>query len=338
MSIIGAKRAKGNTALEKFKKALTAALPYTLAALVTAALFTVIYAGNELSPFGGKSPFIIDLNGQYIDFFSYLRSMAQENNSIFYSFSKTLGGDTISLFAYYLMSPFNFVFLLFPQEDFGTAFYLLLMLKLTACSVTALAFFRNFEGAKTYSWGFAVAYAFISYNITFYYNVMWLDGVVLLPLVALGLIRFVRGKRPLLYIFSLAASLIVNFYIGYMLCIFSVLFFLYLIFSKNTEKKVRKTLVFLSSSLMSGALCAFWLFPLVFSLEGGKFAPRAATMKASFDFYLLNAKFFTGAHDYNQSVIGVPAVFCGIFTVFAVLLYFFDIRILSKKKKKKENL
>ena len=67
-------------------------------------------------PFGTKTILTSDLENQYVQFFSYLREIYKGNHSIFYTFSKTFGGEMLSLYAYYLMSPLNII-LLFSEPN-----------------------------------------------------------------------------------------------------------------------------------------------------------------------------------------------------------------------------
>ena len=106
-------------------------------------------------------------------------------------------------------------------------------------------------------------------------HIMWLDGVILLPIVALGIHRIIDKKRPLCYIISLFFALVTNYYIGYMLCIFTVLYFLYCVLrSLPTESKLKyfwnKARTYIVSSLIAGGLSAVVLLPTFMALSGGK--------------------------------------------------------------------
>mgnify|MGYP002627251691 CR=1 FL=1 len=53
-----------------------------------------------------------DMHAQYYPLFNYLKGVFDGNNSIFYSFSKGLGGTMFGTIFYYLSSPLN-LFLFF---------------------------------------------------------------------------------------------------------------------------------------------------------------------------------------------------------------------------------
>ena len=78
-------------------------------------VMVVIYATMGVYPFGNSTLLTVDLGQQYVDFFSYYRTtLLSDPSAIFFSFTKSFGGEMLGLWAYYLMSPFNFIFLLFP--------------------------------------------------------------------------------------------------------------------------------------------------------------------------------------------------------------------------------
>lgn len=69
-------------------------------------------------------------------------------------------------------------------------------------------------------------YALCAYNIVYSHNLMWLDGVILLPIITLGIEILFKKERPWIYLISLTVGILANYYIGYMLCLFSLLYFI----------------------------------------------------------------------------------------------------------------
>ena len=58
-----------------------------------------------------KDFFISDLQGQYSNFFYYLKDVMNGDASPFYSFYQQLGGSMLGTLIYYLSSPFNLLLL-----------------------------------------------------------------------------------------------------------------------------------------------------------------------------------------------------------------------------------
>lgn len=96
----------------------------------------IILSITGIWPFGTKTILTSDLENQYVQFFSYLREIYKGNHSIFYTFSKTFGGEMLSLYAYYLMSPLNIILLFFRIEWLPQAIELLILIKISLCSLT----------------------------------------------------------------------------------------------------------------------------------------------------------------------------------------------------------
>ena len=138
----------------------------------------------------------VDLGQQYIDFFSQFKdTLLNHPTKFFYSFEKGFGGEMVGLWAYYLMSPFNLILLFFNEGNFDIAVTLLTYLKLLSASLTFMLFSRHVYKLETpISISFSLAYALMSYVIVYLLNIMWLDGLVFLPLIALGLHTIVEKR------------------------------------------------------------------------------------------------------------------------------------------------
>lgn len=313
------------------------ALPYFVAVLTPMVIMAGVWAFEGIYPFGEKSLLTIDLNTQYVNFFSWFRSVFKNGGDIFYSFSKTLGGDMIGLTAYYLMSPFNLILLLFSTSRLPEAVEIITLLKIGCCGLTMYLLINSRHKSRM-SLLFSNAYALMSYNMVYQQNIMWLDGVLLLPLVLLGIGRIIQKKSSLLYMAALVMAILTNYYIGYMICIFSVLYFLYESLTGNGAFKIRNWLGisarFSVASLFSGGLCAVLLLPVLKSLEGGKavFSLSALNLSTCFHWSDFLLKLFPGSMDYEQIKYGLPNVFCGTIILLLAVFFFLGSTIQIKKK------
>ncbi len=237
------------------------------------ALTLLVYALRGIAPFGDNTLAFSDAGSQYLSFWVYFRDAFLGKQDFLYALEKTLGGNIAGLYAYYGASPFELLFLLFPKEQAPLAMHLVVLLKLSCCGLTMAIYFRHSGGLNARSLLLTAAYSLCGYNVCYFWSAMWLDGVILLPLIALGLRRLFEGKSSWLYLFSLAAAILFNYYIGYMLCLFSVLYALFLLWNNWPGLKGmlwRRMGTFALSSLAAGGLPAFLLVPAVLSLQGGK--------------------------------------------------------------------
>ncbi len=242
-------------------------------------MWLLVCALRGIAPFGNHILLFSDSYTQYICFWAYFRDLLLGKQDLFYALEKTVGGNVMGLFAYYGASPFNLLYLLAPVEKLPLVFHLIVLLKLSCCSLTLGLYFKNTGGLYARDLLLTAAYAFCAYTVSYFWSAMWLDAVILLPLVALGLRRIFSGGRVWLYLWSLAGSIVCNYYTGYMLCLFSVLYALVLAFNRaESWKKLpwRETGAFTLASLAAGGLSAGILLPALLSMEGGKAKPFGA--------------------------------------------------------------
>lgn len=215
--------------------------PNTNAYVIMAGVLSFIgiilaYITMNMFPFGDHTVLIIDMHHQYVTFFTLLRDKLLGFENLLYSDSLGLGAGFIPLWAYYLASPFNLITLLFPRDMITEALLVITVLKITSAGVTFSLFARHKFKRNDFSIVIGgVAFSMMSFFIGHSWNLMWLDPIILLPLIALGLEKLLKEGKPALYCITLAMALICNYYTGYMVCIFMVIyFFAFIISEKNT--------------------------------------------------------------------------------------------------------
>ncbi len=300
-------------------------LPILLASfLLPACVLTAALALTGVTPFGSRSLGVQDMSNQYLAFLASLRDMLSGRASFLYLPSMALGGSMTGVTAYYLISPLNLICCLFPREKLLTAVTVVYILRTGLCGVTMALYVGQRRG---WSWRLtipALGYALMGYMSAYSINYQWHDCIILLPIVALGAARVAEGRRPWTYILSLAGALALNFYIGYILCIFSVLFFLYELLCGETPRRGRALLTFCLGSLAAGGLAAAVLIPAFLSLQGGKAALELEGLSFTVKFHLprLLAKLFPGAFNFDElNPDGLPNIFTGTATAALAVLY-----------------
>ena len=90
---------------------------YIASALIPLGVFVAALLALGAVPFGNETVIISDAKYQYIDFAVQWRSVLTGENDLFYTLSKTMGGNMLSLAAYYLLSPLNLIFLFATAEN-----------------------------------------------------------------------------------------------------------------------------------------------------------------------------------------------------------------------------
>lgn len=329
---ICARRDKTMTPSQKTKNRLCTAAAF----LIPLAVMLVTYGIIGIYPFGDKSLLSIDMNGQYISFFSYYKGVFSGENSLFYSFSKTMGGNLAGFSAYYLLSPFNLILLFFDVSRLTEAVLLITLLKIGFCGLTMFLFLRRRQAGFS-ALIFSTSFALMSYNLVYQQNIMWLDGVILLPLICMGIDLLVSEKKISLYCVSLLAAVAINYYIGFMLCIFSVIYFAFTLLTSQTatfKAAASRFGLFALASVLAGGMSAVVLLPALRSLAGGKagFNPEQFSFSSNFTNARFLSKFCTGAFDIDQISFGLPNIFFGSAILFLSVYFFFTPKIRRKEK------
>lgn len=314
---------------------------YLLSFIIPIIILFLVYMLIGIYPAGDKSILFRDLDGQYISYFSELRNTILGNGSFAYSFSKEIGGGMVGLEAYYLMSPLNILLILFPKSMITEAVIIIILLKIGFCGLTFFIFLKNsFRNFGYYTLIFTTAYALMSYNIVYQTNIMWLDGVAMLPLVIIGIENIIYKNKSLMYIITLALSIIFNFYIGFIICIFSLIYFLYKVFIHLNKNKLKfkdffcKFLRFSFSSVISALLSSVVIVPTIYALMGGKAKFEFFTMpfRVNYNFFDIVSRFYISGLGDRDILKGLPNIYCGIFIALLAVLYLFNKNISKFEK------
>ncbi|MBO5789375.1 MAG: YfhO family protein [Clostridia bacterium] len=328
------------------------ALLYFWCFTIPALIMTFLHACIGVYPFGKMSVLTLDLNAQYVFFFEALRDWVWGEGSILYSFSRSLGGEFLGIYAYYLASPLSYIVALFPKANITEALYCMFVIKCGLCGLTFSIFLRRKDHTSP-AWTllFSAMYALIGYATIMQHNTMWIDNMILLPLIVLGLYELICHRKYKLYTISLALAILSNFYIGYMTCIFVALYSVFLYLSLSPEKRnpkrerlhlpraIARVGVF---SLIAVAISALMILPAYYALTFGKtdFTNPNFVFKNRFPLLDLLKQFLFASYDtvrpdaYETIGIyeGMPIVYCGVLTLLLVPFYFICPRIRIRER------
>ena len=220
-----------------------------------------IAIAEKIQPFGSESFLIVDALHQYLPFFADYQEKLKSMDSIFYSFHAGLGYNFLGLWAYYLASPLNLVIALVSKSMLTMILSHLYVLKIALCCFTAAFYFRKRRGKDEISIvAFGMAYGLCSYMVGYSWNIMWMEVMMMLPLILYGIDKLMKEHDGRLYCFALFISLWCNFYMSYMTCLFLILWYL-LYPHKNVKEFFTNGFRFAGYSLLSGAMAAVVLLP-----------------------------------------------------------------------------
>ena len=188
----------------------------------------LLFAIRGIYPFGGISNMAEDMEIQYADLFAWYRRVLMGQAGPEYSFSMSIGMPTAAVLGYYLLSPVNLLALFFTPERMQLCFFVISAVKLGLCGLFFSIYARGrFQAGALPAVAMSLAYAFGQYTVGQMTNILWLDGVYMLPLVLLGIWRWVEKRWGGLLLASMALSIVFNWYTVYMNGLFAVIYYLF---------------------------------------------------------------------------------------------------------------
>lgn len=328
-------------------------LLYAFSALLPMAIMLVVWAFMGTFPFGDKSLMAVDFGQQYISFFGLLKNavLSGDLSSLSYSFTKSLGGDMIGVLGYYLMSPFNIIYILMPLKYFGFAVFLTIWLRYGAIGMAfAFLLIKRYKGLESRKWLvplFATAYALSGMLVSYQMNVIFYDAMIMLPIVIVYLEELLDGGAPYRYAFALGLTVLLQFYMGYMISIFIALYTCYyvsprLMVEGDWKKKIRNvSLPILQAviySIIGIALASVILLPVFFNLiESKGQVGGGMTFSLAFQINPLDifAKLVVGGFDNTSGWSAgpnLPNIYIGAVGLLGFVSYFLSKKVVTVKK------
>lgn len=325
-----------------------------------ASLFIIllVYFCYEIIPFGDGIIYRMDLYHQYGPLFSELYDRLTSSESLLYSWNTGLGSSFLGNFFNYLSSPIGLIVLLFGHKNTFEAVAAMIAIKAVLSSMSMSYYLKKTEKTDGFPIAaFGIMYAFCGYFIAYYWNVMWIDAMYILPFIALGIERLIETGKCKTYIISLCLAIFSNYYIGFMLCIFSCIYFIYYyacvskkLNSKKTLKNEKESILtkfknsffiqsgvrFAFSSLSVGIILAFMLLPLVSILNAS--SATKGTAPTEYESYFTIFDFLANHLAALEPTIRssgddvLPNIYCGILTVLLIPLYFFSKKVSATEK------
>ncbi len=305
--------------------------------IITIATFCIALFALDILGYGNNTILRGDLFSQYVPFIqSFLRVLKGEE-SFWYSFSTYLGSGSILNYAYYTINLFNLLYLIdgisIPAM---TVFIIVVKLGLAGASFTFFAQ-KVLKSDAAASILFALCYALSTYSVTLHFHIMWLDALYLLPWIVWLIVRLIDTGRYFLLLFSFAYLFITNFYMAFIIGVFSVILYLvYFLYSHDIREKKNWKLFavtsgkFALSAILAAGLCAIILLPTACFL----FRHMAAD---NFEFQtlkptlldLVNTLFIGQMEDLDNNL---PFLYSGLLTLLIFPFYFINNEISKKEK------
>lgn len=309
-----------------------------ISSIIVLIIVGLIYITGKYAPFGSNSLATMDANIQYLDLFAYFKDVLQGKNSLSYSFGKTLGGNNIATYSYYLSSPLNFLVIFFSKDQLHVFFDLILALKLAISAFTFNFYLKNRfslinsrESHRLVSILLSVSYGLSQYPLAQASNIMWLDAVYMLPLIMLGIYKLTAYMKGTFLSVVVGLSILFNWYTAGISCLFT---FIWLIFeiaiesgqpSQRNAGNIIKIMLKYVISMLLGVMLSFALFlPTIAALSGSSEGTLDLSMLTDISF---NGPLTSAIQGYSigaKSALGDLSLFCGSLVLIGCISILFD--------------
>jgi uncharacterized membrane protein YfhO len=311
---------------------------YCLAFFIPIFAMIIIYIIRGIYPYGDNMYLRSDMYHQYAPFFQELANKIKNGGSLTYTWDVGMGMNFTALAAYYLASPINVILGFFTGSHMIEVMSALIIIKMGLSSFTMAWYLsKHFHKKTMITAAFGVFYGLSSYFCAYSWNLMWLDCMWLLPLIVYGIEKIVAEKKYKLYCLSLALAIFSNYYIAIMLCIFSVIYFIYCIITSEGENRLllflKRGLLFGGFSLLAGGMAACLVLP--------EYNALMLTASGDFDFPDTLSNYFSIFDMVSRSLMNVdvaifephdPNLYCTVLVFFFVPLYWMASKVPIKQR------
>jgi uncharacterized membrane protein YfhO len=322
---------------KRSNQSLLTILLYFLAFTLPIVIVMSVFYYLKMYPFGEFNVLVWDLQITYSYFYEWYRSILLGGGNIFYSLSKSLGGNMFPGWSCLLASPVCLLVVLFSKTPVEFATFMIVV-KFGLAGITSLFYLRNrFKLQPVFTLCLSIGYSMMLFMTSQSANPMWIDAVIILPLVMYGVYSIVTKGRVVLFTISLLLTILINFYNGYMVCIFSILFYLfesYLAIPQATATRYRilvhpgRFAISYSLAILSSCIV---LVPTAIGLFAGKGAipPGFMSWATRFGMFDLPRSVLLGVYEKEY----LPQLYCGTLALIAVIWFFIGEKIDKREKK-----
>lgn len=323
-----------------FKDKLKKISPYIISILIAVSIFFISLYINKIAPFGKYTLAKNDAFYQYEPMLFHFIKSIQEGTLSNFSFLNALGNSFLFNYNYYLSSPLNI--LLLPLKSANSMFIAIITIKIIITTINTTFYSLKKTKNKLLSIIIATAYTFSAWFLAYNQTIMWLDAFMMFPLFQYGLEKLMKENKPYIYIFTLAYIMISNFYIAWMICLYTLVYFIYKTFT--TKKDISQKLKNFNTITLATIVTMLLSFFYIYITYDNFMSIKLYINSTSEDYTVLTIlnllkSFFTGNKILSLSPDGKVFPNIALSLIFTIsLLYYFLNKKIDKKDKFKNLL
>jgi uncharacterized membrane protein YfhO len=308
------------------------------------AILGTVYALNGVYPFGNMQILTHDFYHQDYPFFSGFWHKLRDGTVSLWSWTAGMGHDYASSLTIFL-NPLNLLALIAPHAWLREVLTLILLIKIGCAGLFTAMFLRYAYKQNSLPVGKKGAacplflpvcsslYALCAFTLGYYYLIYFFDSFALLPLIILGLLALMREGKFKLYIVSLALSISMSFYFGYIICVFVVITFICQSIAQKLSLPdfLRKLRLITAYSALAAGLSAIFIIPSLSALQN-VYINRASspTMSLYNSFFDILGNFI--AFTPPTVIEGLPNLYSGLISIMLIGFFIQSKRIAFREK------
>ena len=319
-------------------------LLYLCAFFIPVIFFILKMYAQNIHPFGDETFIVGDLRYQLILFFNEFSRKISNTSSLFYSWNRGMGTDFYSEITYYLSSPINILSIFFNRNNMYDYISLIFILKNGLCGLTFFIYIKkHFETQESTIFDYSImllfsyAYSTSAYFMCYSVLIMWIDGMIMLPVLLLSLEYMLKGNKTYLYPIFLSLTIFSNYYIAFMICIFLFFYFFYFtlveLHIKDKKFMLKSFIRFMKYSLLAALSTCVLLVPNIIALSSTAKPAGITSLKALLG---SNYNFFTNIYALtffsSSDIQAMPKLYCGVLVVLLLIMFLINRHISISKK------
>ncbi|EOH96123.1 hypothetical protein UAY_03033 [Enterococcus moraviensis ATCC BAA-383] len=296
-------------------------------------IMAVSYFRLGIYPTSDRTMLASDGFGQLLNFYSGFNNVLHGKQSFFYTWTGSLGLNFVSLMSYYVNSIFSFLVFFFDNLHMPDGMYMILLTKIGAMGVTFWVYAHNtYRLPQWTKIALSICYALMGFTIAYSIMLMWMDALIYLPLVLLGIQRVMDKKRPTLLFVSYLLLFVSNYYMAFMVGLFSFLYFVICVLT-DWKRYKHSIIPYFITSLLAGGASMVIILPSVIDLKmnGEKTDTISTFFTHDLGIWDFIVKSMPGVYD-TSKYGSAPFIYVGLFPLLFCIFYFVSKKIPLKNK------
>ncbi|MGX7243852.1 YfhO family protein [Enterococcus quebecensis] len=304
-----------------------------LSILIPVIIMGISYYQLGIYPTSDRTILASDGFGQLVNFYSGFNNVLHGKQSFFYTWSGSLGLNFVSLMSYYVNSIFSFLVFFFDNRQMPDAMYVILLTKIGGMGLSFWVYAHN-----TYrlpQWGkvcLSVCYALMSFTVAYSIMLMWMDALIFLPLILLGIQRVMDEQKIILLFATYFILFITNYYTAFMVGVFSFLYFFARLLT-NWKQYKSSIVPYLITSVLAGGASMIIILPSVIDLKmnGEKLDSINQIFTSDLGPWDFVIKSMPGVYD-TSKYGSAPFIYIGLLPLIFFIFYFVSKKIPLRNK------